>query len=186
MALSNTDLRNGTVFQDGGEVFQVMKFELKKQGRGSSNVKVRVRNLKSGAIVDKTYGGNQTVESVDLTRSNAQYLYSDGSTGYFMDAATFEQFDFPLSSVGDMLQFIKEGEKVIVLKLDGTAAAIEIPKSVELKVEYTEPAVKGDTSGGAMKEAKLESGATVRVPLFISTGDMIKVNTDTGTYSSKA
>lgn len=186
MALSNTDLRNGTVFADGGEVFQVMKFELKKQGRGSSNVKVRVRNLRSGAIVDKTYGGNQSVESVELTRSNAQYLYSDGSAGYFMDAESFEQFDLPLATVKDMLQYIKEGQRVIVLKLDGKVAAIEIPKSVELKVEYTEPAVKGDTSGGAMKDAKLESGVTIKVPLFISNGDVVKINTDTGTYSSKA
>jgi elongation factor P len=186
MALSNTDLRNGVVFKDGGNTYQVLKFELKKRGRGSSNVKVKARDLNSGAIIEKTYGGNESVEEVDLTRSNAQYLYADASAGYFMDAYTFEQFELPMNSVKDMIDYIKEGQKVIVLKLDGKAAAIEIPKSVDLKVEYTEPAVKGDTSGGALKNAKLETGVTVKVPLFINTGDVIKVNTDLGTYTSKA
>ena len=184
--LQNTDLRNGTVFKEGSNIYQVIRFDLKKRGRGSSKVKVKVRDIKTGAITEKTYGGQETVESVELSKSNAQFLYSDEAAIYLMDAQTFEQFSLPKSVVGDSLQYVKEGAKVLVLRLDDKPVTVEVPASVVLKIEYTEPATKGDTSSNAVKDARLETGAKIKVPLFINTGDMVKINTETGQYSSKA
>ena len=184
--LYNTDLRKGVVFKLDNNPVIVLDFKLVKQGRGSSNVRVKVKNLLTGVTVERTFGGGETVESVDLERKSAQYLYNDGSDAYFMDAQSFEQFSLPLETVESQIKFLKEGEKVIALVLDGKPVSIEIPKTVVLEVTQTSQAVKGDTATNATKDATLENGTTIKVPLFIKQGDKVKVNTDRGEYSGKA
>ena len=183
--LSYTDLRNGTVFTQDGGTFFVLKYEHAKQGRGSATVKVKVKNLRSGSIFIKSFKAGDKVESADVNRESAQYLYEDGSDGYFMNVETFDQYSIPKERIEEEIKFLKEGQKVIVQKLEGDPIAIEIPKKVELKVEYTEPAVAGNTSSGAMKVAKLESGVEVNVPLFVKIGDIVVVNTESRQYVSR-
>jgi len=183
--LSNTDLRNGVVFQDGGEAYSVLKYVPSVRGRGSSIVKVKVRNLRSGSIQELTYRQNEKVESVETLKTSVQYLYSDSDVACFMNTETYEQFEMPLKLVGDSVKYLKEGEKVIVMYLDGDPVSIEIPRIVELEIKYTEPAVKGNTATNAMKNAKMENDLEVKVPLFSKVGDSIRVNTDTGEYVSR-
>ncbi len=184
--LSNTDLKAGVVFKDLGNIFTVLKYENMARGRGASIVRVRVRNLNTGAVLEKTYRNNETVQSAETHRKSVQYLYKDSMNAFFMDADSFEQLEMPLSTVEDNLKFIKEGEKVVMLYIEEKPVSIEIPKSVILTIQYTEPAVKGNTATNAMKKATLENGLIVDVPLFSKIGDVIKVNTETGTYSSRA
>lgn len=184
--LSNTDLRNGTVYEDGGDVYVVIKYSPSTRGRGSSIVRVRVRNLKTGNVLEKTYRDNEKVESADTRRVSVQYLYKDTSNAFFMDGQTYEQFSMPLEAVGDCIEYMKDGEKVIVLYLDDSPISVEIPKSVVLEIKHTEPAVKGNTATNAMKKATLENDLVVDVPLFSKNGDKVKINTDTGTYVSRA
>lgn len=184
--LSNTDLRNGTVFRDGDDVYSVLKYEHKVRGRGGAVAKVKVRNLLTGSIQERSYRDNEKVDSVDTRKSGAQYLYSDGSEVHFMDGDTYEQFTLGVDALGDSIKFLKEGEKVIVLFLEDDPVAVEIPKVVELAIAHTVPGVKGDTANNPTKKAKMENGLEVDVPLFSKVGDVVKVNTDTGTYVSRA
>lgn len=184
--LSNTDLRNGTVFKDGNDYFSVIKYEHSFRGRGGGIVRVKVRNLHTGATQEKTYRQNEKVESADTRKSSAQYLYSDGDLAHFMETETFEQFTLPCDAIGEGLKFLKEGEKTLALFLEDKPVSIEIPKVVELKIANTEPGVKGDTANNPTKKAVLENGLNVDVPLFVKPGEVIKVNTDTGTYVSRA
>ena len=179
---SNTDLRNGVVFKDGGEVYSVIKYEHNFRGRGSGVVKVRVRNLRTGNVLEKAYRQNQSVESVDTHKSNVQYLFQDGTNVTFMDAQTYEQFVMPLEALGDSLRYLKEGEKVVALYIESDPVSIEIPKTVELAIAQTEPGVKGDSANNPTKRATLENGLEVDVPLFAKVGDVIKINTETGGY----
>lgn len=184
--LSNTDLRNGTVFKDGGEIYSVVKYEHSFRGRGGGIVKVRVRNLHTGNIQEKTYRQNEKVESVETRKSSAQYLYSDGRDAYFMDTDSYEQFTLLVNDLGDGRKYMKEGDKTIVLYLEDRPVSIEIPKVVELEVEATIPGVKGDTANNPTKKATMENGLVVDVPLFVKEGDVIKINTEAGTYISRA
>lgn len=183
--LSYTDLRNGVVYTDNGETYIVLKYEHNKQGRGSATVKVKVRNLKTGAITVKSYKAGDKVESADVSKESAQYLYDDEHNAYFMDMETFGQYAMSLEDIGDQHGFLTEGEKVIVQKLEGEPISLDIPKTVELKVDYTEPAVAGNTSSGAMKVAKLETGLEINVPLFVDIGDVLIVNTESSEYVSR-
>jgi elongation factor P len=183
--LSNTDLRNGTVFKDGGDVYSVVRYEHSFRGRGGGIVKVRVRNLHTGNIQEKTYRQNEKVESVDTKKSSAQFLYSDGKDAHFMDTDSYEQFTLPLNDLGEGKKYLKEGDKIIVLYLEEKPVSVEIPRVVELKVSNTVPGVKGDTANNPTKKATMENGLVVDVPLFVKEGDAIKVNTDSGTYISR-
>jgi len=183
--LSYNELKNGVVFNHTGETFVVLKYEHQKQGRGSATVKVKVKNLKTGAITIKSFKAGEKVDAADVSRETTQYLYSDGSGAHFMNTQTFEQYTVEESLISNELKFLKEGQKVILQKLDDSPIAIEVPKKVELKVEYTEPAVAGNTATGATKIAKLETGFEVNVPLFISTGEILVINTESGEYVSR-
>ena len=183
--LSYTDLRNGVVYTDGGETFVVLKYNHNKQGRGSATVKVKVKNLKSGSIIIKSYKSGDKVESADVSRESAQYLYDDGADAYFMNMETFEQYSIDLEKIEDQHGYLKEGQKVIVQKLEGEPIALDLAKKIELVVEYTEPAVSGNTSSGAMKTAKLETGMEINVPLFVETGDTLVINTESKEYVSR-
>jgi len=185
MALSITNLKKGTIFQWEGEPFRVVEYNQKVMGRGGSIVNVRVKSLIDGKVLEKTFKGNEQVDSADVTGQTVQYLYSDGSTFYFMNEETFEQFEVPADLVGDGAGYIKEGDRVQLQFFDGKPINIELPKNVPLKVTYTENAVKGDTSSSITKDATLETGVTIKVPAFIKQGDVISVDTTNGTYRER-
>jgi elongation factor P len=184
--LSNTDLRKGVVFEDGGNIYVVLEYASVVRGRGSSIVKVKVRNVETGSIQELTYRDNEKVEAVDMRRKSVQFLYANENNAYFMDNETYEQISLPVESIEDSLKYLTESEKVIALYLDEEPVSIEIPKVVELEIKYTEPGVKGDTATNASKDAKLENDLVVKVPLFLEKGDKIKVNTDSGEYIARA
>ena len=185
MALSITDLKKGTIFQQDGVPYRVVDYSQKVMGRGGSIVNVRIKSLLDGKVLEKTYKGNEQLDSADVTNQNAQYLYNDGSTFYFMNEDTFEQFEVPADMVGDGAGYLKEGDRVQLQFFDGRPISVDLPKNVPLKVTYTENVVKGDTTSSVLKEATLETGITVRVPAFVKTGDLISIDTATGAYRER-
>jgi len=185
MALSITNLKKGTLFQWEGEPFRVVEYNQKVMGRGGSIVNVRIKSLLDGKVLEKTFKGNETLDSADVTTQPVQYLYSDGNTFFFMNEATFNQFEVPADLVADNAGFMKEGDKVQLQFFNDRPINVELPKNVPLKVTYTESAVKGDTSSAITKDATLETGVTVKVPAFIKQGDLISVDTTTGAYRER-
>jgi elongation factor P len=186
MALSITDLKKGTVFQWEGEPFRVVDYKQKVMGRGGSIVNVRIKSLlPGGKVLEKTFKGNEQLDSADVTTQAVQYLYNDGRTFFFMNEASFEQFEVPADLVGDDAGYIKEGDQVQLQFFDGRPISVELPKNVPLKVTYTENAVKGDTSSSITKDATLETGITIKVPAFIKQGDVVSVDTSTGAYRER-
>ncbi|MEA3356910.1 MAG: elongation factor P [Patescibacteria group bacterium] len=183
--LSNNDLRKGVVFKHDSDVFVVLKYEHCFRGRGSGLVKLRVRNIKTGAVTEKKYREGDKISSVDTRKSTIQYLYTDVKNAVFMDMQTFEQFELPEEMLSESLKYLKEGEKVIALYLNDKVVSIEVPGVVNLAIEYTEPAVKGDTANNAVKKATLENGLEINVPLFSKVGDIVKINTESGEYIAR-
>lgn len=185
MALSITNLKKGTLFQLVGVPYRVVDYNQKVMGRGGSIVNVRIKSLIDGKVLEKTFKGNEQIESADVTNQSVQYLYSDGSTFYFMNEDSFEQFEVPADLVGDSAGYLKEGDIVTLQFFDGVPINVELSKNVPLVVTYTEDAVKGDTSSSITKDATLETGVTIRVPAFIKQGDLISVDTSNGTYRER-
>ena len=185
MALSITDLKKGTIFQLDGIPYRVIEYGQKVMGRGGSIVNVKIKSLTDGKVLDKTFKGSESVESADVSNANAQYLYNDGNTFYFMDETSFEQHEVPSDIVGEQSQYLREGDKVQTQSFNGQIISVELPKNVFLEVTYTEDAIKGDTSSSITKDATLETGAVVKVPAFIKTGDVISVDTLTGAYRER-
>lgn len=185
MALSITDLKKGTLFQWEGEPYRVVEYSQKVMGRGGSIVSVRVKSLIDGKVLEKTFKGNEQLDSADVSTQTVQYLYNDGNTFYFMNEETFDQFEVPADLVGDGAGYLKEGDRVQLQFFDGRPINVELPKNVPLLVTYTENAVKGDTSSAITKDATLETGITIKVPAFIKQGDMISVDTATGAYRER-
>lgn len=185
MALGVTDLKKGQVFSFEGTPYRVIEYQQKVMGRGGSIVNVTIKSLIDGRNLQKTFKGNEQLDSVDLAYSNVQYLYNDGAIFYFMDNESYEQIELSREAIGDQSGYLKEGDQVKAMKLDGTTVSVELPKNVFLKVTYTEDVVKGDTTSSVLKEAALETGITVRVPAFIKVGDEISVDTETGAYRER-
>ncbi len=185
MALSITDLKKGTIFQLDGVPYRVVEYGQKVMGRGGSIVNVRIKSLLDGKVLEKTFKGNEQIDSADVTNQGVQYLYNDGSTFFFMNDDTFEQFEVPTDMVGDNAGLIKEGDKVTLMLFDGRPINVELPKNVPLQVTYTESIVKGDTSTAVTKDATLETGITIRVPAFVKTGDVVSVDTTNFTYRER-
>lgn len=185
MALGVTDLKKGQVFSFEGTPYRVIEYQQKVMGRGGSIVNVTIKSLIDGRNLQKTFKGNEQLDSVDLAYSNVQYLYNDGAIFYFMDNESYEQIELSREAIGDQAGYLKEGDQVKAMKLDGTTVSVELPKNVFLKVTYTEDVVKGDTTSSVLKEAALETGITVRVPAFIKVGDEISVDTETGAYRER-
>jgi elongation factor P len=178
-----TDLKKGTVIQLDGQPFKVTEYAQKVMGRGGSIVNVKLKNLINGAVIPKTFKGQDKIEPAEVTSQTVQYLYSDGKEFYFMDPQTFEQFQLPADLVDEAAGYLKEGDDNIALQqFDGKVINVELPKNLYLEVTYTENVVKGDTTSSVLKDAKLETGLTVKVPAFIKQGDVIKVDTRTGEY----
>lgn len=182
MTVSVTELRKGTVFAEGGTPFLVLDYTHTKMGRGTANIKVKVRNLKTGATSQKTFISGASVEEAEVARKKGQYLYSDNEKCYFMSPETFEQFSTPVSVAEGVAKFLPEGFEVVVLFFRGDPLSIELPLKVDLKVTETGPSEKGDTRSAATKEAVLETGYKLQVPMFVKVGDTIRVNTETGKY----
>lgn len=185
MALSITNLKKGVVFQLEGEPYRVVEYNQKVMGRGGSIVNVRIKSLLDGKVLEKTFKGNEQLETADVTTQSVQYLYSDGSVYHFMNNETFEQFEVSEELMGDGAGYLKEGDAVALQFFNGQAISVELPKNVPLLVSYTENAVKGDTSSAITKDATLETGITIKVPAFIKQGDLISVDTATGAYRER-
>jgi len=185
MSLSITDLKKGTVFQLEGAPYRVIEYQHTMKGRGSSSVSVKVRNLIDNKVLDKTFKGGDRLDSANISTQSAQFLYSDGTNYHFMDPENYDQFELPVSTADSLGNFIKEGVNVSVQFFNGRPIGVELPKNVDLEVTYTEHAVKGDTSGAVTKSAELETGLQVKVPAFIKTGDVISVDTASGTYRER-
>ena len=185
MALGVTDLRKGAVFSFEGHPYRVTEYSQKVVGRGGSIVNVTIKSLLDGKVLQKTFKGNEQLDSVDLAYANVQYLYNDGSKFYFMDNESYEQIELNVDVIGEQAGFLKEGDTVKAMKLDGTTVSVELPKNVYLEVTYSEDVVKGDTTSSVLKDAKLETGITVKVPAFIKVGDVISVDTETWEYRER-
>lgn len=185
MALSITNLKKGTLFQWEGQPFRVIEYNQKVMGRGGSIVNVRIKSLLDGKVLEKTFKGNETLDSADVTTQPVQYLYSDGNTFFFMNEDTFNQFEVAADMVADNAGYLKEGDRVQLQFFNDQPINVELAKNVPLKVTYTEDAVKGDTSSAITKDASLETGLTIKVPAFIKQGDVVSVDTSTGAYRER-
>lgn len=184
--ISAGDFRNGVTIEYEGNLFQIIEFQHVKPGKGAAFVRCKIRNIKTGGVVEKTFRPSEKVPKAHIDRKDMQYLYSDGELYHFMDVNTYDQIALNASSVGDSLKFVKENEMVKVLSHQGNVFDIEAPLSVTLQITETEPGLKGDTAQGATKPAILETGAKVMVPLFIEQGEIIRIDTRTGEYTGRA
>ncbi len=183
--ISAGDFRNGLTVEIEGNVFQIIEFQHVKPGKGAAFVRTKLKNIKNGGVVEKTFRPTEKFPQARIERKDMQYLYTDGELYNFMDTETFEQIALNEDSVGDSLKFVKENEMVKICSHNGQVFAIEPPLFVELEVTDTEPGFKGDTATGATKPAIVETGATVYVPLFVEQNDVIKIDTRTGEYLSR-
>ena len=183
--ISVTDLRAGTVFEDAGQIFQVLSYEHIKMGRGSANIKVRAKDLKSGATINKSFISGARVNDINLIKKNLQFLYKDGENAYFMDPNNFEQVSISLNKLSGH-EFLKEGENFSLSFYNNEPLSLNLPSKIKLVVEETGPSVKGNSATNVFKDAILENGIKTKAPLFIKTGDTISVDTRTGAYSEKA
>ncbi len=181
-----TELRAGTTYEEDGQFLVVISYEHIKMGRGSANIKVKVRNIKSGTIIEKGYTNGAKVQDVTVPKKEMQYLYKDDDAAYFMDPQTFEQVTIPLQLIPDEHMYLKEGESFTLSFLQGEPLSIQLPPKMTFKVAETSPGAKGNSATNVFKEATLENGLVTRVPLFINIGEFIKVDTRTGAYSEKA
>ena len=183
--VSAGDFRNGLTIEFEGNVYQVIEFQHVKPGKGAAFVRTKLKNIKSGGVIEKTFRPTEKCPQAHIERADMQYLYSDDMY-HFMNVETYDQIDMTADQVGDSLKFVKENEMVKLCSHDGNVFAIEPPISVELEVTDTEPGIKGNTATGATKPAIVETGAKIMVPLFVNQGDKIKIDTRTGEYTSRA
>ena len=180
--ISAGEFRNGVTIELDGGLYIINDFQHVKPGKGAAFVRSTLKNLENGSIVERTFRPSEKMPRAHIERRDLQYLYSDGTLYYFMDNESYEQLELNASDVGDTMTYVKENEMVKVLMHNGRIFGIEPPMFVELAITDTEPGFKGDTAQGATKPAIVETGATVKVPLFISVGEVIKIDTRTGEY----
>jgi len=179
------DFRNGLTFDMDGQVFQVVEFQHVKPGKGAAFVRTKLKNVITGATIERTFSPTDKFPEAYVERKEMQYLYNDGDLYYFMDVETYEQTPLGKDTLGDSLKFVKENMTVKVLSYKGNVFGVEPPTFVELKVTATEPGFKGDTATGATKPATVETGAVLKVPLFVNEGDIIRIDTRTGEYMER-
>ncbi|MDE6923708.1 MAG: elongation factor P [Acetatifactor sp.] len=183
--ISAGDFRNGITIEYDNNVYQIIEFQHVKPGKGAAFVRTKLKNIKSGGVVEKTFRPTEKCPQARIDRKDMQYLYSDGDLFYFMDNESYEQIALNSEAVGDALKFVKENEMCKVCSHNGSVFSVEPPLFVELEITETEPGFKGDTATGANKPAIVETGAQVAVPLFVEQGDKIKIDTRTGEYLSR-
>ncbi|MDR0974776.1 MAG: elongation factor P [Ruminococcus sp.] len=180
------DFRNGVTFEEDGQVLQIVEFQHVKPGKGAAFVRTKTKNVITGAVVEKSYNPTAKFENAFVDRKDMEYSYSDGDLYYFMDQESYEQVPINASTLPDSFKFVKEQTICKVCSYKGTVFTVEPPKNITLEVTHTEPGVRGDTATNTQKPATLETGAEVRVPLFINEGDKIIIDTETGKYSARA
>ncbi len=184
--ISAGDFRKGITIEIDDQVYTIVDFQHVKPGKGAAFVRTKIKNAVTGNVLEKTFNPTERVPRAHVETKEMQYLYNDGSLYYFMDAETYEQIPLDHGQVEDAIKFIKENMNVTIKFFKGKAFSVEPPFFVELEVVQTEPGFKGDTATGGSKPAKLETGALVNVPLFINTGDIIRIDTRTGEYMERA
>ena len=180
--ISTNDFRNGTMFEMDGHLLSVVNVEHIKMARAGAVIKAKLRNVLTGSIYEQSFRSGDKFKAVRIDRHDSSYLYSDGSHHYFMDSKTFDQVAVDEDMLEDVMPFLKEGSEAFLMRHDDRLIGVELPIIVELKVVQTDPGFKGDTVSGGTKPAKLETGATIQVPLFIHSGDEIRVDTRTHSY----
>jgi elongation factor P len=183
---TTNDLKNGLVLNLDGDLWTVVDFQHVKPGKGGAFVRTKLKNVLSGKVVDKTFNAGVKVETASVDKREMQYLYQDGEDFVFMDTASYDQLHVPASTIGDASHFMLEGQNATVAVHEGNPLYVELPAAVELEITYTEPGLQGDRSTGGTKPAKLETGFEVSVPLFITQGERIKVDTRDGSYLGRA
>ena len=184
--ISAGDFRNGITIELEGNIYQIIEFQHVKPGKGAAFVRTKLKNIKNGGVVEKTFRPTEKCPQARIDRKDMQYLYEDGDLYYFMDTETYDQVALNAETEGDALKFVKENEMCKICSHNGSVFSVEPPLFVELEITETEPGFKGDTATGASKPATVETGATVAVPLFVNQGDKIKIDTRTGEYLSRA
>lgn len=183
--ISTNDFRTGLTIEVDGDVYTVVEFQHVKPGKGAAFVRSKLKNMRTGAVVEKTFRAGEKIPRARIDRREMQYLYNDGESYYFMDNNTYEQMMLSKDQLKDSIKYLKDNMIINVLLHNGQTIGIDLPNFVELKVVETEPGVKGDTATGATKNAILETGASVQVPLFINVGDVLKIDTRTGEYITR-
>lgn len=184
--VSTNDLRTGLTIEVDGEVYSVVDFQHVKPGKGSAFVRTKLKNIRTGSVVERTFRAGEKVNRAHMERKEMQYLYSEGDSFIFMDNETYDQLSLSSEQLGDNAKYLKENMNIHVLIYNGELMGIDLPNSVELKVVSAEPGVRGDTATGATKAATLETGLVIQVPLFVEEGDVVKVDTRTGEYLERA
>jgi elongation factor P len=179
---TTNDLKNGLVLNLDGQLWAVVEFQHVKPGKGGAFVRTKLKNVLSGKVVDKTFNAGTKVDTAVVDKRDMQYLYKEGTDFVFMDSQTYDQIHVPDVTVGDRAGFMLENQDAVVALHEGTALYVELPAAVELAISYTEPGMQGDRSTGGTKPATLETGAEIAVPLFITTGEKVKVDTRDGSY----
>jgi len=181
MATTN-DLKNGMVLNLEGQLWAVVEFQHVKPGKGPAFVRTKLKNVESGKVVDKTFNAGTKVETANVDKRTMQYLYNDGTSYVFMDTSTFDQIEVAPDIVGSARDYMLDNQEAVVATNDGRVLYVELPLSVELTIEHTEPGLQGDRSSGGTKPARLETGKEIQVPLFLTTGEKVKVDTRDGSY----
>jgi elongation factor P len=184
--ISSNDFRTGVTIELEGGVWQVVDFQHVKPGKGSAFVRTKLKNVKTGAVVERTFNAGEKMPRAHLDQRAMQYLYESDGMFNFMDNETYEQIALNNDQLGDAMKFLKENMSIGVLFFQGTVIGIDLPNSVELEVVETDPGIRGDTATGGTKPAKLETGYVVRVPLFINIGDVLRIDTRSGDYIERA
>src|SRR3990167_7476346 len=182
MALNVNDLRNGIFFKEGPNIFQVLLYEHVKTGRGSGNIKLKVRNVRTGSIVEKSFITGARVDEANVEKKKAQFLYRDGDTYSFMDPVSFEQFTVSEAVLGDQVKYLKDGLDVLLIVSDEEVLGLELPMSLVYEIAETGPGERGNTVSNVYKDATLDNGLVVKVPMFMDVGEKVKVDTRSGQY----
>ena len=180
-----TNLRKGVTFELDNEIFKVLDYQHIKVARGGATIRVKVRNVRSGATLEKTFNSGDRVQDIRLERREVQYLYPDGDLYYFMDTETYEQPALSADMLGDAINYLSDGQTVMLLTYDGETIDVELPVTVELKVVDAEPGYAGDTAQGATKEVTVSTGIKLQTPLFVEVGDVIRIDTRDGSYVTR-
>lgn len=180
-----SNFRNGFTIKLDGDLFAIAEFQHVKPGKGGAFVRTRLKNVRTGAVIDRTFRSGDKVEEIRIERRASQFLYAEGDDYHFMDTESYEQNQIPRAVIGDGANLLKENETVDVLVAEERPIGVELPNFVEIEVTQTDPGIRGDTATGAVKPAKLATGATVSVPLFINQGDVLRIDTRTGAYVTR-
>jgi len=186
MAITTNDLRNGMTLDLSEGLFSVVEFQHVKPGKGGAFVRTKLKNVRTGAVLEKTFRADERVEQAIVEKREMQFLYRDGNDDVFMDTVSYDQLQVPESALGEAAKFLKESDNAVLQMYQGEIVGVDLPAAVELSVTKTDPGVQGDRVSGARKPATLETGLVVQVPLFVNQGDKIKVDTRSGEYITRA